>query len=199
MENATESIAAYSIYYRVVLFGFQPVIAASVAMLPYAARRFGEGDRRGVRCGLRDAVVASTLYSLIIVGPLMLWLAPWIARQLAETPLTIEYTTFALRMVPLACLTSVLFILCRPVFEAMNRGRPGLVIAVLRYLVLTGPLAWLGMLAARGMGQPPLYGLIAGLLVAGTASSVVFYAWLRSTLREVTGPGERPAETCPPS
>ena len=39
----------------------------------------------------------------------------------------------ALRLVPLSCLIGVPFLLCRPVFEGMNRGKPGLVMAALRY------------------------------------------------------------------
>jgi uncharacterized protein (DUF2062 family) len=39
------------------------------------------------------------------------------------------------------------------------------------------------MLAAEAAGQPPLYGIIAGTLLAGAVSSVLFYVWLRSALR----------------
>jgi len=113
----------------------------------------------------------------------MLALAPWLARLLAETELTVRYATFALRAAPLACFLGAPFLLCRPVFEAMQRGRPGLVMALVRYVALTGPLAWLGMVAARMMEQPPLYGLIAGTLIAAAASSAAFYLWLRSAVR----------------
>lgn len=178
MEHATETIAAYSIYYRVVLFSLQPVIATSVAMLPFAARRFGARDLAGVRRALRQAGLAVAAYSLLVLGPLMQFLAPWLAASLAESDLTRAYSTFALRTVPLACLTGALFLLCRPVFEAMNRGRPGLVMAVFRYLVLTAPLAWAGMKIAESLGQQPLYGLIVGLLAAAAVSSTVFGVWL---------------------
>ena len=55
LDHPTEAIAAYSIYYRVVLFALQPVIAMSVALLPFAARRHGQGDHAGIRRGLRQA------------------------------------------------------------------------------------------------------------------------------------------------
>jgi len=161
-----------------VLFSLQPVIATSVAMLPFAARRFGARDLAGVRRALRQAGLAVAAYSLLVLGPLMQFLAPWLAASLAESDLTRAYSTFALRTVPLACLTGALFLLCRPVFEAMNRGRPGLVMAVFRYLVLTAPLAWAGMKIAESLGQQPLYGLIVGLLAAAAVSSTVFGVWL---------------------
>jgi len=184
MRQATEAIAAYSIYYRVVLFALQPIIAASVAMLPYAARRYGAGDCDGIRRGLRQAALASSLYALLVVGPTMLLAAGWLARRLTESELTMRYTIFALRTVPLACLVGAPFLLCRPVFEAMQRGRPGLVMALVRYVALTGPLAWLGMSGANALGQPTLYGVIVGTLGAGVVSSAAFYLWLRAVLGE---------------
>lgn len=184
MEHATETLAAYSIYYRVTLFALQPVIAISVAMLPFAARRVGEDDFDGVRGGLRQATLASAAYAVVVLGPLMFWLAPWLAAQLTESALTRELTVFGLRMVPLACLAGAPFLLCRPVFEAMNRGRPGLLMATLRYLVLTGPLAAGGLWAAQALGSRPLYGLVLGLLVAAAISSLAFQLWLRAALRD---------------
>jgi len=187
MEHATETIAAYSIYYRVVLFSLQPVIAMSVAMLPFAARRIGAGDLAGVRRGLRQAGLATSAYALIVLGPVMLVVSPWVADRLSESELTREYATFALRTVPLACFAGTLFLLCRPVFEAMNRWRPGLVMAIVRYLILTLPLAWSGMAVARHLDYQPLYGLIGGLLVTAAISSTAFALWLRSALRAAHG------------
>ena len=131
-------------------------------MLPYAARRYGAGDCAGIRRGLREAGVAAAIYSMLIVGPVLVLGAPWLARLLTESPTTTNYATFALRTVPLACLVSVPFFLSRPVFEAMQRGKPGLVMALVRYAVLTGPCAWLGLLGARQLGQPPIHGLTVG-------------------------------------
>jgi len=189
LQRATEAIAAYSIYYRVFLFALQPVIAMSVAMLPFAARRYGAGDGEGIRRGLRQAAVATALYSMLIVGPVMFAISPWLARQLAESELTMRYATFGLRTVPFACLLGAPFLLARPVFEAMQRGKPGLVMALVRYVVLTGPLAWLGMSVAKAWAQPSLYGLIVGLLVAAAVASAGFYLWLRSGLRAMATPG----------
>ncbi len=182
MQHSTEAIAAYSIYYRISLFALNPVIAGGVALLPYAARRFGEGDPVGARRGLREAGTASAVYSVLVVAPIILLSAPWLADWLAETPITRDYTEFTLLFAPLSCLFLAPFLLCRPGFEAMNRGRPGLVVATLRFAVLTVPAAWLGMWVAERMGQPALYGLVVGLLVVSAVTSGAFYLWLRSAL-----------------
>jgi Na+-driven multidrug efflux pump len=186
LDHPTEALAAYSIYYRVVMFALNPVIATGVAMLPFAARRFGEGDVEGVRRGLRDSWTASAAYSLLLVAPAMLLLAPQLAEWLAEAEATREYTVWALRLVPLACLVGSPFLLCRPVFEAMGRGTPGLAIAILRYVGLTIPFAWVGIQVSRALGRPALFGLMVGLLTAAAIASVVFYLWLRAALPETS-------------
>ncbi len=185
MKHATEAIASYAIYYRIVLFAIQPVIATAVAMLPYAARRFGQGDVSGVRDGIRNGLLAMSVYSIVILGPLALGFGPWLAGMLTESEVAGSYTSVALRIVPLACITGSPFLLCRPVFEALGRGGPGLIMAAIRYLLLTGPLAWGGMVIADRLGQPGIFGLIFGLLIAGTLPSIGFYLWTRSTLNHL--------------
>jgi len=198
--HATEAIAAFSIYSRVFMLLLSPIIAAAVAMLPYVARRFGERDEEGIRRGLSDAGRACLLYSMVVVGPALLLSASWLAGMLAESPITARYAAFGLRLVPVACIVTTAFILCRPVFEGMNQGRPGLVMAILRYLVLATPGAWLGMKAARSLlGLPEIYGLVTGLLVVAAASSIVFSLWLRRTLAEAFAPGSDGSGATPPA
>src|SRR5258705_1592335 len=183
--GATESIAAYGIYSRVLQFATMPIIAAAVAVLPYVARRFGEGDIGRIRQGMRQITVAAAVYCVGLVTPAMLLGGPRLARSLAESPLTAEMATVALQFCPLACLIMIPFILCRPAFEGLQRGRPGLVMAILRYAVLTVPCAFTGMHAARTAGQPPLYGLLAGLIVASLIASAVFFTWMQRILRSL--------------
>ncbi len=183
LDHATEAIAAYSIYYRIVLFALQPVIATSVAVLPFVAHRWGQGDVAAIRRSLGQVYVALVVYTVLVVAPVMLAIAPWVAEWLTESPVTRHYTLFALRLVPLACLAGAPFLLCRPAFEGLNRGRPGLIMAALRYLALTGPLAWLGAQAATAVGFAPLHGLVVGLLLAAAISSATFQLWLATELR----------------
>src|SRR6059036_2069446 len=86
--GATESIAAYGIYSRVLQFAAMPIIAAAVAVLPYVARRFGEGDIGRIRQGMRQIIVAAVVYCVGLVTPAMLIGGPRLARALAESPLT---------------------------------------------------------------------------------------------------------------
>ncbi len=183
LEHATEAIAAYSIYYRIVLFALNPVIAIGVAMLPYAARRFGAGDMAGIYRSLRESFLTAVAFSVLLVAPLCFVFARSIATWLGESPLTVEYATFSLKIVPFACLAGTPFLIGRPIFEGMQRGRPGLVMAVLRYGVLAAPLAWGAGVLAESRGIPGIFGVLIGLLAAATVSSVVFLVWLFAALR----------------
>jgi Na+-driven multidrug efflux pump len=179
--NPTAAIAAYSIYHRVALFAMNPIIAVSVAMLPFAGRLVGRGDWPGVRKGVRQAVTATAAYSILIVGPVLWLVGSWLAGALSESPQTAQYTAFAIYLVPVACALTTPFFLVRPVFEAMGRGKPGLIMATVRTL-MTVPFAWGGMLMADRLGYDDIYGLMVGLLLVGTLSGMIFLGWLRLAL-----------------
>jgi len=179
LPQGTESIAAYAIHYRVLQFVLMPAIATAVAMLPFAARRFGENDAAGIRAGLRQAHLAGLVY-VGVAAPILFIGAGPLANALTTSPITGQLATFAIRVIPLACLVSMPLFLCRPVFEGLGRGKPGLVMAFLRYVVLIVPAAWLGIRIARALGDPGLYGMIGGQIIAAALSSAVFLLWTRS-------------------
>lgn len=177
-----ESLAAYAIYYRVALFAINPVIAISVAMLPYAARRFGRRDPDGIRHGLCEALGIVAAYAVVVVAPVVWFGARPIAAGLSESPTTEALAAAALRVVPFAVLLGAPFLLCRPAFEGMNRGRPGFWMALLRYAVLTAPLAWAGAALAERLDAPALYGVLGALLLSAAATSAAFLVWLNRSL-----------------
>ena len=186
LPDSTSSIAAYGIYYRVVQFAVMPIIATSVAVLPFVARRFGAGDVAGVKRGLRESILAGVAYCVLLVLPVMLLFGGTIARWLAEQETTVHLTRLALWLAPFAALAHVPFQLCRPAFEGLQRGRPGLVMAVFRYVVLMVPMALLGQAVAARLGEPELLGIIVGLIGASALASAVFLVWMRRALRALT-------------
>jgi Na+-driven multidrug efflux pump len=185
LERSTEALAAYSIFHRVSLFAMTPVIACGVAMLPFAARRFGERDIAGMRRGLRQAFSATAAYAVVMLAPLLLIVARPLAGALAESPLTAEWTAFGLRLVPLGVVAGAPFLLCRPVFEAMGRWRPGLAVAMLRYLGLTAPAALVGLSGAAALGWPPIEGVMVALIGVAAIASCAFVIWARRALATV--------------
>lgn len=180
--HGTEAIAAYAIYYRVLMFVLMPAIAASVAMLPFTARLYGADHRPLIAAGLREVLGVGVVYALV-TAPLLYFGAPPLARWLTKAPVAREYATFALRLVPLITLVSLPGLLSRPGFEGMGRGRPGLIVALLRHVVLLAPAALCGLAWARHVGASPLTGLLFGLGVASALSSLISFLWLRRALR----------------
>jgi Na+-driven multidrug efflux pump len=84
--------------------------------------------------------------------------------------------------VPVGALIAMPFFLCRPVFEGLGLGRPGLVLSVLRYVVLAAPAAWWGVRFASGRGISPVLGVALGVSVAAVLSSAAMLLWTRSLL-----------------
>ncbi len=182
-EHSTAALAAYSIYYRVSMFSVMPIIAVGVAMLPFVARHAGEGNLEIVRDGLRKGLGTGALYTILIVGPACLLGAKPLLAFLAEAPETTAYGIFAMQITPVAVLAAIPFLLCRPVFEGLQQGRPVVIAALLRYVFLAPPLALAGMSLGRRFGASAFEGLLLGLLLATTIVSALFLAWTRRILR----------------
>ncbi len=185
-EDATASVAAYAVYHRAVLIVLMPIIAVGVAVLPFVARLVGEGHHQAIRAQLYRAFGLSAAYVVLVATPLCFLLAEPLARWLGNAETTQTLAGFAVRYgTPLGALVAMPFILCRPAFEALQRGGPGLLMAIVRYLLLAGPLAWAGARMAREHGFDPFYGLIAGLLGGTAVTSVAFLVWLIDALKDL--------------
>jgi MATE family, multidrug efflux pump len=177
--DSTAAIAAYAIYHRAVLLFLMPVVATGVAVLPYVARLVGEGRGREVGAGLRGGFVFASVYAVLFVAPTCFLAADRIAEFLGNSESTQALAGFAIRWAtPLGVLVAGPFLLCRPAFEAVQRGGPALVMAVVRYLLLSVPLAWAGMAAASGWGVEPFAGLVGGLILGTGLVSILFTVWL---------------------
>jgi putative MATE family efflux protein len=182
LADGRAAIAAYAIFYRVFQFAVMPAIAAAVAMLPFAARRFGSRDVAAIADGLRTVHVAGLVYTAVLTP--VLWLAAEpLASALTDAERAREFAAFGLRAVPPAVLVSLPFFLVRPAFEGMGRGRPGLVVAALRYVVLTAPAVWIGVRVAERLDRSGFEGMIVALLATAALCSVVFLAWIRRAIR----------------
>jgi Na+-driven multidrug efflux pump len=134
-----------------------------------------------VRRGLKEAHLAGVVY-VALAAPVLFFVATPLAHHLSGSPVTIAYLVPALRVVPLAALLATPFFLCRPVFEGMGRGRPGLTMSLLRYVVLAAPAALAGLWLAPKLEVSPVLGLVGGLMAATAVSSVVFLVWTRRAL-----------------
>ena len=101
----------------------------------------------------------------------------WFAEPIASFFIddTAESTTAltlgALSLLPLGVLAIAPFMALRPIFEAVQRPRLGVYLALARYTLCALPLVLLGRFLAPLLGFEPLHGLIVGLAIGtGLAS-----------------------------
>ena len=182
---ATATVAAWGIFDRAAQFMAMPVIAIGAAMLPFAARLYGEGNFVEIRKGVRVALTTATVYSVAVVVPLALLLSRWIAIQLADGESTRSAMETALNFLPLAVLFLGPTFLHRSAFEGMQRPRPGLITAFVRSLFLVVPFTWIGLTRAADLGWSPMAGACAGFTSAVALSSAMISWWF---WHHVSGP-----------
>jgi Na+-driven multidrug efflux pump len=191
--SPTESLAAYSIYYRYLMFFLMPVVACGVALLPFTARAWGRRDVATIRRAFRDVALAGAAYVVLLVLPVTWLLREPLVARFATAALTRELTQWCLLVLPLAALVAIPFFACRPIFEGLQRGAPGMTMAALRYAVLTAPVAWIGAAAARHAGWPELRGVVLALVGVTACVSCVFLLWMLAALRRAEEAAPAPA------
>lgn len=180
--DSTSAIAVYGVFFRVFLFFGMPMIAVTVAQLPFVARYAAQGKIQLIRQSYRSALGYSVIYVVAVVGPLCYFFADSLMRFLMHTETAQAMGPFAIHVVPLFCLASTPFMLSRSIFEGFQRGGPTVWMAVLRYGVLAMPLAFTGLYLAPRYGVDAFEGLMGGLLVATLVASGVYYLWTKRFL-----------------
>ena len=171
IENSTAAIGAYGIYFRVAMLAQMPLIACSVAVLPYVARHSKSGGLFKIQKGLREANAIGILYTLLIVFPITFWGTDSILRLLTDTEALFDYGRFAIRITPFICLTSIPIIFGKPLYEGFQSPRPVTVLAILRNIIFAIPFCFLGIHFAPNYNFNPFEGLMLGLLTATMATA----------------------------
>ncbi|MEM7245652.1 MAG: MATE family efflux transporter [Acidobacteriota bacterium] len=194
-EDSTVSLAAFTVYSRWQMFFMMPIIATGVALLPHVARRYGARDFAGIRQGFWQGMGLGAAHSILLAWPVSVFLSRPLVAAFTDSPQAEDLAARAMLFVAPTCLIALPYSLCRPVFEGLQRGAPGLVIAALRFGLLTIPCAFIGAAWAVRRGWPELLGLIPGLMVAGAIASVVFLAWLLVYFRRCAAESAAPPET----
>ncbi len=182
--DSQATLAAWSIFDRAARFLSMPLIAVGVAILPFVARLWGEGDLRAIQRSLRSAAVAGGIYALVIVTPACFLLGGVVSSLLVDSPKAEEYTRMGFWILPLATIATAPFFPLRSAFEGMQQSRPGLVVSLVRALLFVIPLSALGYAVAAAMDQPALYGVYIGSSLGLGIGSLWMWLWMGRFLRQ---------------
>lgn len=189
MPNSTVAIASYGAYARMLGLALMPAIGASIAVLPFVARRRAEGRSATLGRELRETFLLCLVLAILLTVP-MAWIfneslaAMILADKGREFPETIRITAEILRLLPLAALAALPFALLRPVFEAVQRPRLGLFISLLRFFAFALPFLFLGRYFAPTVGLTPLTGMVLGLILASLLASLATVYLVRRCLSD---------------
>jgi putative MATE family efflux protein len=178
---STTAIAAFGIFFRLQAFIFMPVFGLGQGAMPIAGFNFGAGKLDRMKRTIWYSMAAAFLFTL--AGFALFQLFPrGLIVMFNENPELVRMGSAALRRISIGFLFVGPTIIGINIFQALGRGLPGFLIAVLRTVVLILPLMYL-------LGE--LFGLRAlwfAFPVSEFASFAVTILWLAVMLRKVAGP-----------
>ena len=175
VEESTAAVAAYGIYYRISMFAFMPLIATAVAILPYVARKVQLGGIQDILFTARGIMVIGLLYCLLVVSPMLLLWSDDILSFLTDSQAMLECGSSALLIVIPMSIVTIPIVFTKPILEGFQRGRPVIVLSVLRHVVFAVPLCYIGRNIAPSFGYTSFEGIMAGLFTSSFIAGVT--AW----------------------
>ncbi len=185
--DATSVLAAFALVDRAGRSLSMPIIALGVAMLPLAARKWGGGDVAGIRRELVGGLRLAGIYGVAFVLPVVWLFRGPFASVMSDEESTREALVLALRWLPLGVVLGSPMFLLRTTFEGMQKPMPGLAGSVLRAVVLSVPLGWLGLRYAPEVGLAPLEGLVIGMSTGTGLASLAMWVWIRGWFARCRG------------
>lgn len=177
LPDSTTAIASYGVYDRMMFLALMPAIGTSVAVIPYVARSLPQGRTLAMKSDLRRTLLALAALAVVVticVGwvfaePIATFLVKGEAGEVAPQARALA----ALRLLPLAALATLPFVVLRPVFESAQRPRLGVLVSVLRFAILSPPLIFAGHALAPSLGIDGVLGVILGVITATLLASAV--------------------------
>ncbi len=184
LPDATTAIASWGVYERMLMLALMPAVATAVAVVPYVARLCPQGETARVRRELWQTARAMAIAALLMTIAMgYAFAAPLVSYFIQDDTAPISDTTLAtLRLLPVAALAALPFLILRPVFEGVQQPRAGVRLTVVRYVLLSIPLAVAGRYIAPLAGSSGLLGMVTGLIVGSAVASWLTVRFIRRLL-----------------
>lgn len=171
---------AFSLGFRIEFFAFLPAIGfgfAGVAMIGQniGARKIDRA-RQSFKTALKYAFFASTG-----IGVLAVIFASGIIGVFTSDALVTEYANSYMWFVALSYGFLAATMVEASAFQAIGRPWPGFFIFLLRFFIISAPLAYV-LTQVLGMG---ITGIWAAIAVGSVISSTIGYFWIRKEMKEI--------------
>ncbi|MEY2980620.1 MAG: hypothetical protein RL562_847 [Planctomycetota bacterium] len=184
-EHPDRALATYGVYHALLRITLMPAIATAVAVVPFVARRIHEAsDPRAVGVDLGRAVALAGGMGLAFALPVGVLFSEQVAAFFVPSgqaqALGDPATTLAMRLLPLALVANLPFLILRPTFEALHRPRAGIAVSTLRFAVFSPPLVLWGHSLTP---DEPAIGVLGGLITAAALASTMAAVMAARALR----------------
>lgn len=176
LPNATESIASWGVMIVLLRLALMPASATSVAVVPFVARLAAQGESARVQRELTHAVLLALGFGFLFTVPAGVifpdTIGAFFLRGDAREALAGTQTQALLRLLPFAGIAITPFLVVRPTFEAVQRPRLGVLVAIGRYALLSWPLVFAGRALAPALGVTAVTGMALGMIAAAGLASI---------------------------
>jgi len=183
----TTAIAVFGVFFRLQSFIFMPVFGLGQGVMPLMGYNYGSGNIPRMKQTARIAII--TAFSFTFLGFLLFQSIP---RQLItmfnRDPELVRIGTIALRRISIGFLFVGPTIMSVNIFQALGRGTPSLLVALLRTIVLLLPAMYL---FGRFFGLDVLW---FAFPVAEFFTFLLAFSWLLYSLRSIFRSTETAAE-----
>ena len=139
---SVSAVTAYGVYYKLQSFIFMPGFGLNNALIPIVSFNYGAGKKERIREAIRWGLV----YVSIIMGAGIILFQLGAGAMVGIFSIAEESTRLcitALRIISCGFFFAGGNIILQGVCQALGKGSYSLLISLLRFIILTLPLAWL--------------------------------------------------------
>jgi putative MATE family efflux protein len=167
------AVAAFNAGNQILRFSFMLPMAMGTALMPIAGQNWGGGQIDRIKDAWRFGNIFSLIYAALS-WLCLLWLGKYLAGAFSNNGEVIEQIILYLNITVFTSGFLHIAVHSGFVFNAVERPHYATVLCVLRFFILTVPLAWIGM---ESFG---LKGIFGGVAIANLACGLVALAWLKT-------------------
>lgn len=135
-------VLVLGVYYKLQTFLYLPANGIVQGIRPLIGYNYGAGEHARVKKIYMTSISLST--AIMLLGTVLCWVIPaQLIGLFTSNADTIAIGTSALRIISLGFIVSTVSVISSGALEGLGKGMPSLVISLMRYAVITVPVAYI--------------------------------------------------------